>query len=242
MSRAGRLAEAAATGLVGAALGAGVGSLARLAAPAAVVAGAHGALSGWRRIYAWRRPSGPAAFVLDSTWSLPMTTAGLVGNVVGLAQRDGGYVAELSERADRHVYRRGLAPRRGFATTLGPVIAGAGDTDDPRRRRLVIDHEDVHVWQARWLGPLFPVLYVGWTVVGGAIGGVLHLAGHRRDEPFARVVETSGYYLNPLEWWAYSRDGNWPPSGKVADLGWARPACRPLAEVRADRGSRAAPS
>jgi hypothetical protein len=51
----------------------------------------------------------------------------------------------------------------------------------------------------------------------------------------AKVVETYAYYLNPLEWWAYSRDDHWPPSGKVAGIGWKRPAVRPLHSVRDDR-------
>jgi len=42
------------------------------------------------------------------------------------------------------------------------------------------------------------------------------------------VVESCAYYINPFEWWAYSRANHWPPSGKVAGLGWRRPAVRPL--------------
>ena len=101
--------------------------------------------------------------------------------------------------------------------TIGNAVNGAGDDalTSERRRRLVTDHEDVHVWQARWFGPLYPVLYAGWTVAGGAIGAVLW-AARRRREPFGRVVETCGYYLNPFEWWAYSRGGTWPPANKLA--------------------------
>ncbi len=71
-------------------------------------------------------------------------------------------------------------------------------------------------------------------VLAGAAGMVIW-AVRRRDERFTKVVESTAYYLNPLEWWAYSRDDHWPPSGKVADLGWKRPCCRPLAVVRAGR-------
>ncbi|WP_420451547.1 hypothetical protein [Ilumatobacter sp.] len=241
--RSRRFAEAVATAAAGSVLGglaARAVGLGDVALTVAAVAGANGAISGWRQIYAWRRPTGVVAFVLDSTWSAPMTAAGLVGHAVGFVQRDSGYVADLSRRADRHVYRRGFTPRRGFATTLGPVVAGAGDVTSARRRRLVVDHEHVHCWQARWLGPAFPVLYVGWTVLGGAVGVVVWLLA-RRDQRFTDVVETFGYYLNPLEWWAYSRDGDWPPRGKVDGLGWSDPCCRPLVAVRADRGSPAAP-
>ena len=47
-----------------------------------------------------------------------------------------------------------------------------------------------------------------------------------RSARFTRVVESCAYYLNPFEWWAYSRDGHWPPAGKVAGLGWRRPMVR----------------
>jgi hypothetical protein len=83
------------------------------------------------------------------------------------------------------------------------------------------------VWQGRWFGPIYPVLYGSWMVVGGAAGMVVWLFG-RRSERFSTVVESCAYYLNPFEWWAYSRHGHWPPSGKVAGLGWKRPIVRPL--------------
>ena len=228
-----RLLEAFATAGLASIVGGAVGSLVGLTVPAAVIAGANGAVSGLRGVYDWRRLTGAVAFVLDSTWSLPMTGAGLFANAVAAIQRDAGYTPELSERQNRHVHRRGFMPRRGFAITLGNVIGGAGDVDRPRRRRLITDHEDVHCWQARWLGPFFPLLYVGWMVLGGAAGMAVWLVS-QRSEPFTRVVESSAYYLNPLEWWAYSRDDHWPPAGKVAGLGWKRPVCRPFADLRSE--------
>ena len=141
---------------------------------------------------------------------------------------------ELSRRANRHVYAAGFRMRPGFMVTIGNSINGAGDNalTSPGRRRLVTDHENVHVWQARWFGPLYPVLYVSWTVAAGAIGAVLWAIRHRR-EPFGRVVETCGYYLNPFEWWAYSRGGTWPPTKKVATVGWNRACAKPLTSVDA---------
>jgi hypothetical protein len=49
------------------------------------------------------------------------------------------------------------------------------------------------------------------------------------------MVESVAYYLNPFEWWAYSRDNLWPPPGKVPDLGYSKAAIRPLAAVRIER-------
>lgn len=221
-----RILETAATTAASGLLGGAVGSLFGFPVVAALVAGANGAISGWRRTYDWTRSSGVIAFGLDSTWSLVMTAVGLFANAVGLVQRDAGYVPELSTRQNRHVYRRGFMPRRGFATTLGNVIGGAGDVDRPRRRRLITDHEDVHCWQARWLGPLYPLIYVGWTIVGGIGGAVIWLI-RRPDARFTKAVETTAYYANPIEWWAYCRDDHWPPSGAADGLVWRRRCCRP---------------
>ena len=115
----------------------------------------------------------------------------------------------LSRRADRHVYASGFRLRRGFVITIGNTVHGAGEdaATSARRRRLVTDHEDVHVWQGRWFGPLYPVLYVTWMVAGVLAGAVLWVVRGRRER-FAGVVETCAYYLNPFEWWAYSRGGN----------------------------------
>jgi hypothetical protein len=223
----GSLLEAAAVGVLGGALAAAVGAPIGLAVPLGVVGAANGAICGWRRVYRWGCADGPVAFALDSTWALPMTSAGLAAQVLGLLRGRPDYDASLSARANRQVFRRGFVPRRGFAITIGSVIAGAGDTSSERRRRLVTDHEDVHVWQARWFGPFYPLLYGAWMIGGGAVGAVIWLV-QRRDDPFTKVVETCAYYLNPLEWWAYSRDDHWPPGGKVRGLGWRKPIVGPL--------------
>jgi len=223
--------EAAIVGFAGATLAGAVGAAVGLAVPAAVVGGLNGVLSGWRRVYDWRSPTGVGAFVLDSSWALPTTLSGLVAHVIGAVRSAPGYSEALSRRQNRHVYARGFQPRANFATTLGNVVNGAGDLRSPRRAKLVTDHEDVHVWQARGFGPLYPVLYVGWTV-GGAIGGVALWALARRDEPLTRVVESCAYYLNPFEYWAYSRDAHWPPNGLAASIGPRRPLVRSFASRR----------
>jgi hypothetical protein len=231
---AARAGEAAAAALAGTALG-GASALVLplgLALPIAVAAGANGAISGWRGIYRWRTGRGALAFVLDSTWAAATTTAGLLAHAVGAASRDAGYAPALSRRQNRHVYSNGFCLRKGFAVTLGNVVNGAGDLTRSRRAKLVTDHEDVHVWQARWFGPAYPVLYGGWLVGGALAGGVLWVT-RRRHERLGKVIESCAYYLNPFEWWAYSRDDHWPPSGKLASLGWKRPCVRPFTETRA---------
>jgi hypothetical protein len=221
-------AEAIGVAAAGAALGGLAGSAAGLAIPVAAVAGLNGAISGARGVYDWRSPKGALAFVLDSTWASPMTFAGLVAHAGGVLRRRAAYSPGLSRRQNRHVYGRGLQLRPGFATTFGNVVCGAGDVSHARRAKLVTDHEDVHVWQGRWFGPLYPALYVGWMVAGGAAGAVVW-ATRRRGDRFGRVVESCAYYLNPFEWWAYSRDDHWPPHGMVKQFGWRRPAVRSFA-------------
>jgi hypothetical protein len=225
----GRVVEAISAGAAGAAIGGAFGArVFGLGVPLAVVAGANGAISGWRGVYDWKAPKGVTAFVLDSTWAGLTTAAGVVANAVGILQSDSGYAAALSERQNRHVYSRGMQLRKGFATTFGNGVAGAGDLSRPRRSKLVTDHENVHAWQARWFGPAYPALYGGW-LAGGAAAGAAVWATLRRDQPLFKMVESCAYYLNPFEWWAYSRDDHWPPNGIVGGLGWKLPAVQPFA-------------
>lgn len=202
-----RVLEAAAVGAVGAALGAGAGTIVGLSGPAAAVAATNGAISGFRQIYEWTSRKGRVAFVLDSTWALVTTAASLVPQLVGMLT-PGEYDESLSKRSNRHVYRRGFVVRRNFAVTVGNVVSGAGDTSDESRRRLVTDHEDVHIWQSRILGPLFPVVYLGWMIVMTpfAIVGWIRgrLAGDRSTSLWG-AVDRCAYWQNPLERQAYLR-------------------------------------
>jgi hypothetical protein len=206
--------------------------------PLALVGLANGAISGWRRTYGWRTARGVGAFVLDSTWAV-LTTAGALGShVISHGFGDPEFDPSLSRRQNRHVYRGGFRPRPGFVVTVGNVISGAGETSHPRRRELVDVHEDAHVWQARTLGPIYPILYTGWMAGGAVFGALWWLAGHR-DRRLFDAIETGAYYLNPLEWWAYSRDGNWPPPGMLAELAW--PTSMVSASDRVSRETSAMP-
>jgi hypothetical protein len=187
---------------------------------AALVGGLNGAIGGARRVYRWRTAGGIAAFVLDSTWAL-ITTVGalLVHAVAGAQRRADNFVVALSERRDRHVYAGGFTLRRGFLTTIGNVVSGASGQ---RSRRVVEEHEHVHVWQARWFGPFYPLLYGAWTLLG-ALAGVVAWTLRGRRERLWNVIDTTAYYSNPLEWWAYSREGRWPPPAAIAELTWRSP-------------------
>jgi len=239
---AARAAEAAGAALAGGAIGAAATLPFGMPVAGAVIGGLNGALGGWLATYDWRHARGVLAFTLDSSWALVTTGTGLLVHGLNLVARDAGYVPALSERSNRHVYRRGFRVRTTFAMTWGNVMNGAGDVDGDaamavRRRRLVTDHEDVHVWQARTFGPLYPVVYVGWLAGGGVAGAVRWAL--KRDHSLGGSVEAWAYYANPFEWWAYSRDANWPPRvmGDRAPLVWKRPAVRSLAERRQTRSA-----
>lgn len=223
----GRALEAVATALAGGVLGAAVGRRLGLGRQAAVVGAANGAISGWRGIYDWRGRRGVPAFVLDSTWALASTAGALGSHAIATVRGRPGYAAHLSHRQNRHVYERGFQPRQGFLITVGNVVSGAGDTSTARRQRLIRHHEDEHVWQGRLLGPFYPPLYAAW-MAGGAVTGAVVWAVARRDQPLFKVVETCAYYMNPFEWWAYSRDDAWPPGQMVAGIGWRRPMVRAI--------------
>ena len=236
-----RVVEGVLTTVAGAALGWFVGGLVHpvVGAVMAAIAGLNGVISGWRQIYAWRSFSGWLAFVLDSTWTTLSIGVGLIAHIAGRLKGALGYAPELSRRQNRHVYRNGFSLQPGFALTVGNVISGAGDVDIARRCKLITDHEGVHVWQARWFGPLYLPLYGLWALFG-TIGGVIVWLRGGRKVLLGDAIESCSYYLNPFEWWAYSRDDFWPPSGKLEGVGWSKACARPLADVRAARARKAA--
>ncbi len=216
-------AEAVVLAAVGAVLGRLVGGWLHpvVGVVMAVVAGLNGALCGWRGIYPWRRVGGWVAFVLDSTWATLPVAVSLPTHLVGWRT----YVASMSHRRGHHVYSGGLALKPGFALTVGNVISGAGDVGRARRAKLIDHHEAVHVWQARWFGPLYLPLYGLWAGLGALAGFALWALRGRR-QPRNAMVESCSYYMNPFEWWAYSRDDLWPPPGLHESVGWKRPAVR----------------
>lgn len=220
--------EAITTGVLGAVLGGLTGSLWGTPRLGAVFGGVHGWLAGRRRIYRLRHRQGVAAFVLDHTWALTTTMGGTVVIVLSAIRRrlggvDAGFDASLSERRNRFVFRRGFVLRRGFALTVGTVVTGAADAQGEiteRRRRLVDEHEDVHVWQARLFGPSYPILYGSWFVMGAMFALARRLV--RRSSSLSDDIDAFAYYRNPFEWHAYTCDHNWPPVGVEPTAVWKR--------------------
>jgi hypothetical protein len=221
-------AETLGTSAAGALLGGVAGALwgaPRLGAAAGAV---HGWMAGRRRVYE-RNRRGAAAFLLDHTWALPTTIASTVMLTVSEWRRrvggvDPGFVDSLSRRSNRFVFRRGLVLRRGFALTVGTVVTGAGGADGEiteRREQLVTRHEDVHVWQARLLGPLYPILYASWFI-GGVLVAVAQRVTRRTNTTLSDEIDRYAYYRNPFEWHAYTCDDNWPPPFTDAHGVWSK--------------------
>lgn len=183
--------------------------------------GASGLLAGWKQIYEWRSQRGRRAFIADHTWALATTSAGVVTGVANVLL--GAKVEEsLSRRQNRLVFDRGFVLRSGFALSTGYVVTGAADRQgvvSPRRRRLVTDHEDVHIWQARRWGPLYPALYALWFL-GGAFVGLKRWWADPSGRSLMTHVDAAAYYSNPFEWRAYTNDGNWPPATADSTLVW----------------------
>lgn len=221
-----RLAEAVAVGATGSLLGwittvgFGIGIV------GAVVGGINGALSGWRWTYHWRS-NGIVAFVLDSTWGIFGTALGTVLNLVNMALGErAGYRFDITYRQNHHVYAAGFTLKKNYAWTLGNVISGAAGSvnlDDSEgsenRRRFIDEHEALHVWQNRWFGPFYQLIYVGWLILGGLVGLVVGIV---KRTNIAKAIETVAYFDNPFEYWAYRNNNYWPPRDADQTLVWRK--------------------
>ncbi len=164
-----RLPEALAVAIGGGALAGATGWLIGLAIPAAIVGLIHGFLAGYRRIYPWREWRGWVGFALDHSWGLITALGSLISHLVAAVSKTARPVPELSERQGRHVYLGGLQLRPGFVLTVGNAISGARHLERESKQRLIRIHEMSHVWQTRWFGPIFPLVYLVWGIVVGLV-------------------------------------------------------------------------
>jgi hypothetical protein len=172
---------------------------------------AYGLMAGLLLSYDLSQPLGAGALIVDMTWSLPNTLAGLiVGNLIYMFF--GSPSRELSRDQGWIAYKaRGTS---GFGVdvlqTIGTVnIGGAGN------------HEKVHVLQARIFGPLFiPIVLVNYALTGLVqilftitIGALLKVTGVR-DTAYLRPPASSAvkgffgwiYAATVFELWAYATE------------------------------------
>jgi hypothetical protein len=233
--------EAVVVGVLGATLGGAFGWWLHpwVAVAMAVVAGLNGAVSGWRQGLRVAHTMGRSGLrrrqhVGDAAGGGRPTGAGVcAGHAVGRLRR----VAEPSAEPAR-VPRRRLPAARVRA--------------HPRQRHLQCRRRVARPAAQADHGPRGGARVAG-AGIRAAVPGAVPACGRwvgrcsaavvwvlrRRREPLGKVVESCAYYLNPFEWWAYSRDDLWPPPGLLPGLGWRRAAARPLSAVRAARATRA---
>jgi hypothetical protein len=147
-------------------------------------------------VYPWSL-RGVVLFVVDHTWSLLNTGCGalfLVGNLLA------GHRLDLcrSRGSGRVNVVEPAIP--GYATAVGTVVAGVSD----RTER----HEDLHILQARLLGPFYLPLVAVNYVVFALLPLWLVYHDHRRA-PIRRARDYFLLGVYPHTWheaWAYRRD------------------------------------
>jgi RHS repeat-associated protein len=184
----------------------------------AAMGGMNGLVGGIHGIYDWTSVDGWFAFLSDSTWSLVGTSLGNVVHIINLFYSDSNYREDLSRRQNRNVYEGGFALKGDYAFTQGNVISNAGLGSGSVDASFIANHEELHIWQQRFFGPLFQATYVVWAV-GGFITASVYWC-FNSDENWGSLVETATYFDNPFEYWAYKNDDNWPPSGINPSLAW----------------------
>lgn len=158
----------------------------------AIAGGANGLLAGYQGIYDWSSSSGYLAFLADSTTGLLGTALGL--GVHAYNQLAGIDLSPLSHRNNVFVYDGGFGIP-GYAITQGNVISNM------QGEASLLPHESLHAWQSRAFGPLYQVVYLGWSLAG-ALFGIGAAAGG--NGTVAANFNTLAYEANPWEVWAYS--------------------------------------
>lgn len=146
---------------------------------------------------------GVSQWFVDATWSAPNTVAGALFYAVERLRGNGPDQAKSHHSGSIHLTDQAIT---GYATTVGIVKAGSNDQVDA--------HENVHVFQARLLGPF----YLPLVAANYALATVFPywLRSYRRTNPPIRDLRTyfhqGVYHATWHERWAYAR----APSSQVA--------------------------
>lgn len=166
------------------ALGAGVTASAVVAAISGALGAAYAGLALAYNVYTFRFMSA-LGLVLDVTWSLLNTAAGLLVWIPAAAISKAKFLTPDpdSRRSGCFVYDKN--PRGGgfAATTIGTVVAGGWSS-----------HEEIHVWQARIFGPLYMITYV----LSYGLNVLFRLLTFRKSN-----LITEPYHRICFEDWAY---------------------------------------
>jgi hypothetical protein len=127
---------------------------------ALVIGGLVGLNDGLWAIQRWLG-FGILTFLLDVTWGLAGSTNGALLHVINIGW--GGHGDGAAEnRQSAHRYSSGFRLKSGFAFTQGAVMSNMGGHGP---NSPLHNHEFIHVWQNRILGPFFWFSYMGWMAV-----------------------------------------------------------------------------
>ena len=154
---------------------------------------------------------GWVGFALDHSWALLTSSASLSATSSPPCLARARPVPELSGAAEPPRVPRRPPVRPGFVLTSATRSAVPATSIGRRSERLIKIHEDVARVADTGVRPaLSPRLRSCWAVVVGPAACTVGVCT-RRASRSALYVEGWAYYLNPFEWWAYSREGRWPP-------------------------------
>jgi hypothetical protein len=156
---------------------------------------------------------GPIEFLLDVTWGLGGSTNGVLLHLINAVLTTH---AEGETRTGSHRYIKGFRLKKDFAFTQGAVMSDMGGWTPGSD---LFDHESIHVWQNRLLGPFFWFSYAAWmllALIPSLIAGII-------GKNVSDAVQWWTYFNNPWEVMAYKVAN---PSGRTG-WGMARWLCWP---------------
>jgi hypothetical protein len=165
-----------------------------LATLAALVGGVTGYMGGRYQVYDWRR-KGWLQFLADLTWGLSGSAVAALMHGWNALQK----LRPLDRRQGAHRYGAGFTTGKRFSFTQGNVMSNL--KSGPGEPLFV--HEMVHVLQSRLFGPIYPITYVAWSIVGLVLAVVVSLFA----KELKSRVDGWSYFSNPWETWAYAKHG-----------------------------------
>lgn len=169
---------------------------------------------------------GVVTFLLDVTWGLAGSTNGALLHLINIGWGDHAD-GEPENRQSAHRYKSGFCLKPNFAFTQGAVMSRMRHTNsgDHAPGSDLHNHEFIHVWQNRILGPFFWFSYMGWMAVLALPALVAGLISTGRQ--VGQALERWCYYNDPWEVMAYSIAN---PTSRTQDGSGAVPGwlCWPL--------------
>jgi hypothetical protein len=161
---------------------------------AAGIGAITGYMGGRYQAYDWKR-KGWLQFAADLTWGLSGSAVAALMHGWNALQK----LKPLDRRTGAHRYGEGFTLGKRFAFTQGSVMSNLRST--PGEPLFV--HEMVHVFQARVFGPIYPITYVAWSIVGFVMAVIASIFAKN----WKSRIEGWSYFSNPWETWAYAKHG-----------------------------------